>query len=141
MWKIEMGVCLGFLLVLSLFDLKYKQVPSVLLIFFFIIGTCFLPYKKGEIIWKVMGVLPGIIFFGVSKWSEEKIGYGDSIGIFILGLYLGVFHVLSILCTSFFLSGCLGCLKGSGRRKKEAVFPFFPFLFLGACLEWALWVL
>ena len=63
--------------------------------------------------------------------TREAIGYGDSLAILILGIYLGVWGLLEVLATSFFILGilALGCV--TLRRKKSLAFPFYPFLTVG----------
>lgn len=49
----------------------------------------------------------------------------------LLGIYLGVWGLLEVLATSFFILGilALGCV--TLRRKKSLAFPFYPFLTVG----------
>lgn len=138
MWKIEEGVCLIFLLLLALFDLRYKKVPTTLLILFFVFGALFCVIRKEELLWKGMGIALGLCFCGISKLTKEAIGYGDSIGILILGIYLGVFSLVAVLFPAFLLAGFLGWLYQRKKKSKKAI-PFFPFLLIGVLVEYILW--
>ena len=75
--------------------------------------------------------LIGMIFIGISKITREAIGYGDSLAILILGIYLGVWGLLEVLATSFFILGILALGFVTLRRKKSLAFPFYPFLTVG----------
>ena len=78
------------------------------------------------------GIGVGVLFFLVSKVTEEAIGYGDSVAIMILGGYLGFWKVVGVLAAAFFTSGvCSVILAFRGRVK---TMPFFPFLTLGYIL-------
>lgn len=75
------------------------------------------------------GILIGILFLGISKVTEESIGYGDSWLIVSLGIYLGGKTLLGVvlgacICASIF--SLLTCLR-RGWNKKYTI-PFVPFL-------------
>ena len=74
------------------------------------------------------GVLIGIVFWLISKYSNETIGYGDSWIISLMGIYLGGICMLEIVVTAFFLQDLFllweSYLK-SGRTLSH--FRLFPF--------------
>ena len=80
----------------------------------------------------------GLLLLLISKCTKEAIGYGDSLMILLLGMYLGGMRVLLVLFWASFLAGIcsLFLLLGRKRKKKEAL-PFLPFLavsYLGVLL-------
>ena len=63
------------------------------------------------------------------------IGYGDSLAILILGIYLGIWGLLEVLMTAFFILGIIGLICVVIKRKKKGLaFPFYPFLTVGYLL-------
>lgn len=45
----------------------------------------------------------GILFLLISKVTEEGFGYGDSLAILILGIYLGFWGLIGVLSGAFLL--------------------------------------
>ena len=81
------------------------------------------------------GGLSGILFLWISKITNEAIGYGDSLAILILGIYLGIWGLLEVLMTAFFILGIIGLICVVIKRKKKGLaFPFYPFLTVGYLL-------
>lgn len=87
----------------------------------------------GEGTWVfIWGAFVGIGFLIVSRCTKEALGYADSWMIFLLGMYLGIWKLVSALSFSFLAAGIwsLGkvVLKKKGRKE---VIPFLPFLTAG----------
>lgn len=76
----------------------------------------------------VAGGLSGILFLWISKITNEAIGYGDSLAILILGIYLGIWGLLEVLMTAFFILGIIGliCVVIKEKRK-DLLFLFIHF--------------
>ena len=77
------------------------------------------------------GVAIGILSFGVSKISDEAIGYGDSWLIFALGVYLGGVKLLTLI----FVASLMACLFSVGKMfrgglHRKSTIPYIPFLAL-----------
>ena len=132
MWTVSRIVAMVILTGLSFMDYKIRKVPRDVLLLC-MAGTVLYQAVTQNIDWMVSlgGGLIGMIFIGISKITREAIGYGDSLAILILGIYLGVWGLLEVLATSFFILGilALGCV--TLRRKKSLAFPFYPFLTVG----------
>lgn len=78
------------------------------------------------------GVLMGVFFIGVSRLTREGFGYGDSILITILGIYIGIWDLMYVLVLAFSLTvmiSMIALIKFHFHRKK--VLPFVPFLATG----------
>lgn len=76
----------------------------------------------------VAGGLSGILFLWISKITNEAIGYGDSLAILILGIYLGIWGLLEVLMTAFFILGIIGLICVVIKRKrKDLLFLFIHF--------------
>ena len=121
MWTVSRIVAMVILTGLSFMDYKIRKVPRDVLLLC-MAGTVLYQAVTQNIDWMVSlgGGLIGMIFIGISKITREAIGYGDSLAILILGIYLGVWGLLEVL---------LGCV--TMRRKKSLAFPFYPFLTVG----------
>ena len=108
MWTVSRIVAMVILTGLSFMDYKIRKVPRDVLLLC-MAGTVLYQAVTQNIDWIVSlgGGLIGMIFIGISKITREAIGYGDSLAILILGIYLGVWGLLEVLATSFFILGIL----------------------------------
>lgn len=129
---------LAILFFMAFWDFLHRKIPLWLLL-----GSC-----AGAVLYQVCfraldfyliagGAAVGILFLAVSKMTGEGFGYGDSIGIFVLGLFLGLWNTIEVLCFAFFglMAGAVWVLAVKKMSRKAAV-PFYPFLTLG----YALWL-
>ena len=75
------------------------------------------------------GASIGCFFLFLSKVTREGIGYGDSWGILVLGLYMGMWNLLGVLLGALSLLLITAMvLLATGRFKRNASLPFYPFL-------------
>ncbi len=138
MWRIVKSVCLLFYLgVGGLQDAKNKMVSIIWLV-------------TGSVIAVVVGIVEVIIveqrdplsilidiavggaFLAVSKVSDEKIGYGDSFTILILGVAIGTSVLINSLLFAFFASNIYIVVQRVRKRiRRGETIPFLPFFFLG----------
>lgn len=135
-WEIYFiqGMELLFLGIAAYQDLKFREISiKLFLVFGFlaIIFNLFWRYQSIECV--LTGVVLGSGFLLVSRLTKEAIGYGDSLGMIVLGIFAGGELLLHIVFVSGIFSGVYGLwmllwLKSSARD----TLPFFPFLFLGA---------
>ena len=127
------------LLILAVEDLKTKRISVCITLIYVaagFVGGCI--YYGGIDI--VLTLILGGVFILVSGFSQEKIGYGDSLTILGFGLWRGLFGMLQGLFVGSLLSGiCSVCyilrcrLKGKSFDKDKRI-AFIPFLLLGAIL-------
>ena len=117
----------------SVYDIRIRAVPRWLLL----LGSALTAAARiagiGEGTWVyIWGAFVGIGFLIVSRCTKEALGYADSWMIFLLGMYLGIWKLVSALSFSFLAAGIwsLGkvVLKKKGRKE---VIPFLPFLTAG----------
>ena len=123
MCKIEDFIMLLFLLWCSISDLRTKKIPTVLLIIMSLTVIMIrLIFIRQEIAGMAGGALMGAIFWLISKYTNQAIGYGDRI-------YLGGISMLEVATTAFFLTGLVS-LAGIVIKqwKKNVTVPFVPFL-------------
>ena len=89
-----------------------------------------LSVKKGGVGRAVAGgILTGFLFMGISRLTEEKIGYGDSLLIIVLGTFLGMWKLLILLLGAFGLAAAVSILLMIKRKfTRKSMIPFVPFL-------------
>ena len=133
MWTVSKIIALIILSGLSIMDYKIRKVPrDVLLIC--MAGSVIYQVVTKEVNWglSAAGGFVGILFLMMSRLTQEAIGYGDSLAIMILGIYLGIWGLLEVLVTSFFILAVIALFFLAVRQKKKKVtFPFYPFLTAG----------
>ena len=106
MCKIEDFIMLLFLLWCSISDLRTKKIPTVLLIIMSLTVIMIrLIFIRQEIAGMAGGALMGAIFWLISKYTNQAIGYGDSWLLGNMGIYLGGISMLEVATTAFFLTG------------------------------------
>ena len=156
MWKISQMVCLGILAGMSVTDLLYRKVSGELLAAAGIGAVIFqICYGKCNVWILGGGIAVGLCFLGISRLTGEGIGYGDSIMILLLGIYLGIWKLLILLSGAFFLLALAavvllsyysirgkGMAQGTVGMKKisrKYALPFYPFLTCGYILYLVSW--
>lgn len=118
------------LLLISYVDIQIRQVPVSLLVLSGVAaGVHHLTVREIEPLILLGGAAVGFFFLLISKVTEEGLGYGDSWGILILGIYLGLWELLGVLCVTFlflliFAIAAL-CIR---KMSRSCTLPFFPFL-------------
>lgn len=133
MCELDQVVCACYLLGLSIFDIRSRRLPVCLLAAG--AGTAALYQIITEAVPGILsmaGAAVGIVFLAVSKVTEEAFGYGDSLLILVLGIYLGFWNLLCLLVVSFTLAAGFAMIVLTIRHfKRKTVFPFVPFLSVG----------
>lgn len=114
-------------------------------------------YISAKYLWPVVGVVIGYVMFStggtslgivhlwggvfsflfvvVSKFTQESIGSGDCVVLFILGIYLGIWEFIEVCIYGFFLCGLLvviGVARGISRKQSGVndEIPLLPFIFV-----------
>ncbi|MCL2865250.1 MAG: prepilin peptidase [Lachnospiraceae bacterium] len=122
-----------YLILLSYFDIRQKKVSIKMLgmgmIFISLLSILGLLYREMDGLLALFGLVVGIGFLIFSKLSREAFGYGDSILILMLGVYLGFWQIMYVLLFAFLLSALfsIGFMIWKGISKKVSI-PFIPFL-------------
>lgn len=133
MYKI-VHICLIIILgVICVFDIKRKKIPVYMLIVLAAAGIIS-NFTVGEfdIEKRIIAMLPGIILLIVSMITKQQIGYGDGMIILIMGLYIDIDDILSIVLSSFLLSSIAAIiLMTVFKKKKNFEMAFSPFLLIG----------
>lgn len=126
------GLELLFLGIGSYFDLKEQRLPLWFLLSFGLGGLLFnllFPYQSLKEF--LIGMIVGSMFLLAGWVSRESIGYGDGIGLMVLGGMEGIQRMIPVIFGAFLLSAVFGMWKLVGRREsRESTMPFFPFLLI-----------
>ena len=125
--KIVFGI---YLLILGVVDIRTRRIPAFCLLvglalsLFIIMFGNYFPWIQ-----VLPGLLIGGIFLVLSKISKEKIGYGDSAIIMILGIACGYKQQLFTLFVAFFMAAlCSMILIVAKKINRKGSLPFIPFL-------------
>jgi prepilin signal peptidase PulO-like enzyme (type II secretory pathway) len=126
------------LLILSLWDIKQKEVPVPTLYCLFLMCVVMAvtnPYCRIINNLVVGGVL-SVALFILYKVASDKIGLGDVEIMLALGFAFGYPQIFSIIFSSLFLSMVFGILLMTVKKAKlKTTIPFVPFLFIGMTLN------
>lgn len=135
MWEMMDGILFLLIIPLAVVDIKRQRVPVWslgILAAGSIIKQCISELSDSWLILGGVGI--GIVFLILSKVTEEGLGYGDSLGILILGVGLGVWKLLEVLTVTFLLLFVWSSIVWCIRKKKNQLIPFYPFLVTGYVL-------
>lgn len=131
-------ICLGLLISLAVMDLRYRRVSSSMLMTGSALaaGYCLL-FDRAHIWLSFGGLVIGLLFVGVSKVTEEKLGYGDSWLLCILGMYLGTWNLLELLLTAWMAAALTAIVVLALHRcRRGTVLPMVPFIAVGYIAVW-----
>lgn len=139
MCKIADIVVLFVLGLCGISDWKKKTIPLIwILLLGAVILISVLICRDVGVRLRVSGGLLGGLFLLISKYTREAIGYGDSLLILLLGIYLGGLRVLEVLFWATTFAAITSVFFLWRRRwKRNATLPFVPFLsiaYLGVIL-------
>lgn len=120
------------LVYLSYEDIRTHKISTWVLLAGLVLAIVFLVWGRvlpvGEYL---TGGALGISFIALSMLSKE-IGMGDGVVLMILGLMVGIRHLIGILFVALVLCATVAavlCLLGKAKRKSRL--PFVPFLLGG----------
>lgn len=132
LWFTGQIIIAGYLLVLSIIDVRWKRVSvRGLLVLLGIAGTLQVFCGRNTPLEVAAGGICGGLFLLLSRWTKESFGYGDSILILSLGILSGGWNILWILFAAFFLSAVYGGIMIFRKKyTRKSSFPFVPFLTL-----------
>lgn len=126
------GMELLFLGTGSYLDVKDRELPVGLFVFFGILGLVVHMILRDRSVNSILaGLIPGAGCVLVSWLTREMLGYGDSMGLCVLGIFEDLENVFWIMFIAFMLSAVYGLWEMLVRRQGlKAAMPFFPFLWM-----------
>lgn len=122
--------------ILSLQDIRYKQLKGIVLIPFAVLGFIMRLIASG-IFTSLIASIPGLLLILFSLLTDEKLGYGDGITILGLCLWLNIGSAMRVLMTSMSLLVLTSliliiALKISRKNKvKDIRLPVIPYILAG----------
>ena len=126
--KTEVWITLAVLSVNSIQDLRKRE---ILLFPTAAAGAAGIYWQMLEVHRQVpilfCDMLPGLLLICLSRATRGKLGAGDGLLVWTVGIWLGFFEILGILVWGFLLAGgaaILIVILKSGKRE----IPFIPFL-------------
>ena len=132
MCKIADALMMIGLLSCAIYDWRKKEIPIICVIGvgFVAVFTLFF-LRKANVADVIGGAFLGLSCLFVSKWTNQAVGYGDSLLILTRGVYLVGMKLLQLLfiattVAAFFALFCLWKRKW----KRNATIPFVPFMML-----------
>lgn len=132
MFEISQIGCGVYLCMLSVIDIWMRRIPVWMLAAGGIAAAIARASQKGvPVILVLAGAAIGVVFLVVSKVTEEGLGYGDSLLILVLGIYLGFWNLLGVLLGAFLFSSLYAiCALILKKYNRSTGYPFIPFLLL-----------
>ena len=133
MWQISRMVGMAFLTGLSVEDMRFRKVSGELLVMMAVLGISYRIYEKNNSwISMLCGIGIGVIFLIISYITREALGYGDSILIIVLGLFVGAVELIEILTMTWIVLALSAMILLTFKRfSRKTALPFVPFLTLG----------
>ena len=130
MCKIAYGIVFLLLVLAGVIDWKKREIPVWLLIFMSASVLFFSIVNKDVNIWcRLAGAVLGAVFFLISRFTKEAVGYGDSWIILLLGVQLGIFRVLQLLLVASLMVAIIAVFYlWRHKWKRNETLPFVPFL-------------
>ena len=132
-------ICSGVLVFYPVYrDIREQKIwvlPAWILIF----TGCFFNIFSGNILWHdtLLGIIPGIVCFGIGKMGSDCIGSGDCLLIMGVGLLEGLSFLMPCLvmtCGILVIYALPGLLLGKIQIRSKI--PAAPFLALGYIGAW-----
>ncbi|MDR1801860.1 MAG: prepilin peptidase [Lachnospiraceae bacterium] len=134
MREIGIGVFAAILIALSIWDFLTRKVPVVVLSGAVILAIIYHIISADINIFLILtGAGVGLLFCLLSRITRQRIGYGDGFTILFLGIFQGLWGILTTLCAAFILLLPAAMIKFM-RKKRNSELPFIPFLAAGFIL-------
>ena len=129
-WFICQCIFLVYIAALAVMDFKYRKLPlKTLLSGLFIAAAGCLCGREISPVLLATGGCMGIVFLLISRVSGESFGYGDSILILIIGIFLGFWNLVYLLLGAFSMAAVFSAVMMIKHRfNRKSSFPFVPFL-------------
>lgn len=134
MKELLLGILLG---IQGYLDFRNKEIPLWISSLGAGVGVVFCIVEEREVMNILISCLPGIFALMFSKLTREVMGYGDSILLLVMGIYLPLEELLSIGMLAFGIAGIVALilLVFFQKRGREEI-AFVPFLSIAYALEY-----
>lgn len=132
----ELVIVFLILIVLSIEDIRWKEVHAALLFAFFG-GGCiyYLIVRQFDLDMFIGGIVSGAVILLLSLISREKLGNADGIVFASTGAFLGLNENLALILLSILSAGIGGGVMAFiFKRKGEESMPLIPFIAVGTAI-------
>lgn len=86
-------------------------------------------FIKDEIVFHLLGIVPGIVIMAMSAATRGAVGMGDGILFIVMGIYIGMDENVCILLTALFLCSIISIILLAAKQKgRKDRLPFAPFV-------------
>lgn len=123
------------LVICAVTDSIRKEIPlAVIWLGILLAVACHVLGCMGEETWSAvaLSVLPGVVFWGISLVTGEKVGYGDGWMLVMIGLFTDLRRCFMILLVGLMIESAVVLFLLAVRRiSTEKEIPFAPFLLIG----------
>lgn len=129
-WILCQVLFAGYMGILAVMDIRKRRLSLLFLLcgmlFIIIQSFCGREISPGVL---ASGGAVGMIFLLISRITGEALGYGDSILILIMGIFLGFWEILYLLMGAFSMAAFFSAaMLVKTRFNRKCSFPFVPFL-------------
>lgn len=135
MWGINQSIVLIWLAVLAFQDVKDREISAVYLwgmSFWILSYLAYILISEEPAVRHILGIFIGVFFLAVSRITNEKLGYGDSIVLLFLAIYLGVWDFCKVGMLAFSMSFIYIIINLVIKKMyKHSRIAFLPFVLLG----------
>lgn len=123
-------IVLCCLIVMSIEDIRYKEIHSIWLLILGIVGIAYmLCFGENASLLVVLQFLPGTVCLFLAWVTKEQIGYGDAMILLFLGCYLKVEILLNICMIALTFAGLVSlCLLVTFKKSRKFEIPLIPFV-------------
>ena len=129
--KVEQFGLVFFYGITAFDDIRTKQIRTIELIVFAVIGVIQNIFSKSQSLLSIIGgVGIGAVFVIFSILSKEKLGMGDALIIAVTGIYLGLMDTVVRVWLSTIFAAAYGLIKLRKCDNKDLEMPFVPFMLL-----------
>lgn len=122
---------------LSYMDVKYKEIPLAVIVFYAGIGLATNIFLKTDVSYILLSSVPGLFLLILSFVTDEMIGSGDGLTILALGIWMGLrltlttlFLGIAFVCFFSFLTIAFNKVLRK-RMEPNYQIPLIPFIFSG----------
>lgn len=131
-------IVLCCLIVMSVEDIRYKEIHSIWVLVLGIVGIVYMLCFRENVSFLIMlQFLPGTVCLFLAWITKEQIGYGDAMLLLFLGCYLEVETLLNICMIALTFAGLvsLGLLVAFKKSRKFEI-PLVPFVLAAFVITW-----
>lgn len=128
-----------FLILSTLIDLRKKEVNISLCISVALVGLIYEIFiSKTDILFIILGILPGIFLMLTSIVTNEEVGKGDAVILSTIGIFLGLKKTILVLIYALFstiiIGGILLLIRKKNKKYKIPFVPFILFSYIALCI-------